>query len=76
MTTLVVRQTAAFRRDVRRLARQRVDLSMLESIVELLVAKKPLAPGHRDHPLSGDWKGFRDCHVRPDWVLIYRGRGQ
>ena len=69
---LSVFQTAAFRRDLRKLSRQGADLSKLGNIVELLVAKKILEPRHRDHPLSGDWKGFRDCHVQPDWVLIYR----
>jgi mRNA interferase YafQ len=33
------------------------------------------APKHRDHPLAEEWRGFRDCHVRPDWVLIYRIEG-
>ncbi len=75
MTTLAVRQTAAFRRDVRRLDRQGVDLFKLEKIVELLVMRKSPEPRHRDHRLSGDWKGFRDCHVQPDWVLIYRVEG-
>ena len=75
MTLLVVRQSAAFRRDIRRLARQGADVSKLEMIVELLVAKTPLEPRHRDHGLSGDWKGFRDCHVQSDWVLVYRVEG-
>ena len=72
---LVVRQTAAFRCDVRRLRRQGADLSKLERIVDFLVAKKPVEQKHQDHSLSGDWKGFRDCHVQPDWVLIYSVEG-
>jgi mRNA interferase YafQ len=40
-------------------------------VLGALVSDTPLAKQHRDHPLSGDWSGFRDCHVRPDLVLIY-----
>lgn len=75
MAMLAVRQATAFQRDVRRLGRRGADLSKLEKVVALLAAKKPLEPRHRDHPLSGDWKGFRDCHLEPDWVLIYRVEG-
>ena len=75
MAILAVRQATAFRRDVRRLGRRGADLAKLEKVVALLAAKKPLEPRHRDHPLSGDWKSFRDCHVEPDWVLIYRVEG-
>jgi mRNA interferase YafQ len=72
MAMLAVRQASAFRRDVRRLGRRGADLTKLESVVALLAAKTPLEPRHRDHPLSGDWKSFRDCHVEPDWILIYK----
>jgi mRNA interferase YafQ len=75
MAMLAVRQATAFRRDARRLGRRGADLTKLENVVALLAAKKPLEPRHRDHPLSGGWKGFRDCHVEPDWVLIYRVEG-
>jgi mRNA interferase YafQ len=44
----------------------------LSDLLNLLVSDAPLLPRHRDHALGGDWAGFRDCHVRPDVVLIYR----
>ena len=44
-------------------------------ILEVLAEDKPLDPRHRDHPLSGPWEGYRDCHLRPDLVLIYRKYG-
>ena len=75
MAMLAVRQAAAFRRDVRRLGRRGAGLARLENVVAQLAAKKPLEPRHRDHPLSGDWKSFRDCHVEPDWILIYKVEG-
>lgn len=41
-------------------------------VVKLLVTDKPLPKKHCDHPLSGEWKDHRDCHIKPDLVLIYR----
>ena len=45
---------------------------LLQAVVSLLVTDAPLPPRHRDHPLSGDWADHRDCHLKPDLVLIYR----
>ncbi|MDR2001182.1 MAG: type II toxin-antitoxin system YafQ family toxin [Zoogloeaceae bacterium] len=42
------------------------------SVIEALANDVPLEPRHRDHALSGDWTDYRDCHVKPDFVLIYR----
>ena len=45
----------------------------LEQVMQLLIVHRaPLPPEYLDHPLKGDWQDFRDCHVRGDWVLIYR----
>ncbi len=48
------------------------DLAKLHAIVEALSTRQPLPPKNRDHVLAGKWKGFRDCHIEPDWVLIYQ----
>ena len=69
---LAIRQSTRFRRDVKRLRRQNVDLSEFESIVSVLVAEEQLDQRYRDHALVGNWKGFRECHIQPDWLLIYR----
>lgn len=53
-------------------ARQGRNLSELDAVVALLANRIPLPERYRDHPLHGDREGFRDCHVRPDWVLVYR----
>lgn len=47
----------------------------LKVILQFLLNDLPLTQRHEDHPLTGQWKGFRDCHVRPDLILIYRARG-
>lgn len=69
---LTLRQATKFRRDVKRLKRQGVDLAQLQAVIVTLVAEKTLAERYRDHGLVGNWRGFRECHIQPDWLLIYR----
>jgi len=52
--------------------KQNKDLSKLRIVIEKLSSGKVLEPIYRDHPLSGDWKNHRDCHIEPDWILFYR----
>ena len=70
-----IRRTAAFKRDYRREKKGRfartLDLEV-RNIVADLAADRPLPQRHHDHALAGRWKDHRDCHVRPDLVLIYR----
>lgn len=69
-----IERTSQFKRDFKRetKGRHRTTLEVdLTAVVRMLVADTPLAARYRDHPLTGDWKGFRDCHVKPDLVLIY-----
>jgi mRNA interferase YafQ len=67
--------TTKFKQDVERQKRRGKDTDKLRAIIELLCHHRPLEPTHRDHGLTGDWKGWRDCHVEPDWVLIYKRDG-
>lgn len=69
---LTIRQSTRFRRDVKRLQRQGADLAQLETVILALVAQESLNERYRDHTLVGDWKGFRECHIQPDWLLLYR----
>jgi mRNA interferase YafQ len=69
---LELRTTTAFERDVRRVNKQGKDLDKLETIVDLLQAQKALPARCRTHPLRGAWVGHWDCHVEPDWILLYR----
>lgn len=69
---LKIRQSTRFRRDIRRLRKQGTDLSKLETAVTLLVAQRALEATYRDHALTGNWRGYRECHLQPDWLLIYR----
>lgn len=67
----VVRQTAAFRRDIKRARKRGKDLSKLYTIVETLAAGGALDKKQVPHPLTGNWKPCWDCHIEPDWLLIY-----
>jgi len=64
-------QTKQFARDVKRMRKRGKDLEKLKSIVLTLARSESLDPKHRDHPLIGEWKDCRDCHLEADWVLIY-----
>jgi mRNA interferase YafQ len=63
-----------FVKDWRRLERSgRYPMRELRQVMQLIIENHgPLPPEYLDHPLRGEWKDFRDCHVRGDWVLIYR----
>lgn len=70
-----LKQTAAFKRDFKREAKgpqRKFLLENFEALIQTLAKDQPLEERHRDHPLAGEWKDHRDCHVRPDLVLIYR----
>ncbi len=66
-----VSQTTHFSRDLKKMRKRGKDLAKLREVVRLLAAGKSLDPCHRDHALIGQWRPSRDCHIEPDWVLIY-----
>ena len=73
-----IEPTTAFRRDYKRVAaspRHRDIATVLPPLLELLVADRTLPARHRDHGLSGDWVDHRECHLKPDLLLIYRKSG-
>lgn len=70
-----IETTTAFRRDYKRVAatpRHRDIAIVLPPLLDLLVADEPLPVKHRDHALTGNWTDHRECHVKPDLLLIYR----
>jgi mRNA interferase YafQ len=73
-----IRRSTAFRRDFKRLLKdsRHHDLdAMMNELVSRLAADAPLPERLQDHKLAGPWTGYRDCHVKPDLVLIYRRIG-
>ena len=64
--------TNQYLKDLELMKRRNLPKSELDEVVKLLSEEKPLLPKHKDHPLKGNFWGYRECHVRPDWLLIYR----
>lgn len=64
-----------FRSDVRRTKKQGKDLSKLQALIESLQRQEPLPEKHKDHSLKGNWKDYREVHIEPDWLLVYRIEG-
>lgn len=72
---LEVRATSRFKKDLKKRSGQK-DLDKLGSIIDLLQAEKPLPEQNRDHGLTGKYRGHRECHISPDWLLIYKIHGR
>ena len=66
-----IRRTSQFKRDVEQMQRQGKDLGKLKKVLESLVKDEKLSQKYRDHVLVGQYKGTRECHIEPDWLLIY-----
>ena len=67
-----VRETTAFRKGLKRMLKRGADIDKIDAAVQILAQGETLPPKYRDHALTGDLVGFRDCHIEPDWLLIYR----
>lgn len=68
---LKVKYSGRFRRGLRLAVKRGLDISLLEEIVEKLRVRAVLDAKYKDHALSGKYKGYRECHIQPDWLLIY-----
>lgn len=69
---LTIKYHTMFKKDFKRIKKRGYDISRLEKIVELLANEVPLLEQFKDHNLSGNYNGFRECHIAPDWLLIYQ----
>jgi len=70
--TLTIVLSGLFRKDVKRLAKRRVDLERLRATLRLLANRQTLPPAMRDHTLIGNYRGYREFHIEPDWLPTYR----
>ena len=71
-TLYEVKQTSQFKRDYRLANKRGQDLSLLQGIIIELADGYELPEKNRDHALTGDWLGFRECHITPEWLLVYK----
>ena len=60
-----------FKKDLKLAAKRGYDLDLLDAVVTNLAERRPLAEKYRDHELTGNYSGFRECHIQPDWLLVY-----
>ena len=72
---LIPVRSSQFKRDVREAWARGKDLGKLRALLASLIEQEPLSARHRDHPLRGIWKGYPEAHIEPDWLVIYRVKG-
>lgn len=66
-----VRRTKKFRKELKKMLKRGADLDKFETVVNILASGEPLPPQYRDHALTGNLTGLRDCHIENDWLLLY-----
>ena len=64
-----------FKRDLKLAKKRGMNLALLSAVVDTLASQQPLDAKYRDHNLTGNYRGFRECHIEPDWLLVYRAWG-
>jgi len=64
-------RTKKFRKELKKMLKRGADLDKLETVVNILASGEPLPPQYRDHALTGNLTGLRDCHIENDWLLLY-----
>ena len=70
--TLRIIATSAYKKDYKKALKANRKMDLLDSVVWQLSEGKKLSESFRDHSLTGNWSGYRECHIKPDWLLIYR----
>ena len=61
-----------FKKDYKRAIKRNLNINLLDDIIRKLSYGENLDEANKDHPLTGNWSGFRECHIMPDWLLIYK----
>ena len=71
-TKYTVKTTSQFKKDFKRAMKRGLNIDLLETVIATLALGEPLPDKNKDHALTGNWIGHRECHILPDWLLIYR----
>ena len=66
-----LRTTSRFRKDYKLMQKRGLDMTRLDAVITMLASGETLDETYHDHPLSGDYSGHRECHIAPDWLLVY-----
>ena len=72
MTKYTVKFTSQFKKDYKLAIKRGLKIDLLDNVVRTLAAGEELPEKNKDHALAGNWLGHRECHILPDWLLIYR----
>jgi mRNA interferase YafQ len=72
MTKYTVKYTTQFKKDYKLAIKRGLKIELLETVISELASGEPLAAKYNDHALTGNWVGHRECHILPNWLLIYR----
>ncbi len=71
-TKYTVKVTTQFKKDYKLALKRHLNVELLEDVIAILAMGEALPKKYKDHDLSGDWVGHRECHIQPDWLLVYR----
>ena len=71
-TKLTVKPTTQFKKDFKLAMKRGLKIKLLEDVIAALAMGETLPEKNKDHALTGDWVGHRECHIQPDWLLVYR----
>lgn len=71
-TKYIVKPTTQFKKDYKLAIKRGRKIALLENVIASLAMGEPLPEKYKDHNLTGNWSGHRECHILPDWLLIYR----
>lgn len=69
---LTIKYETSFKKDFKRIVKRGYDVRLLQTVIEILADGQPLPSKYRDHNLSGAYTDYRECHITPDWLLIYQ----
>ena len=67
-----VQRTASFKKDFKKIQKRGLNTNLLKPVIAMLADGKELPEQYKDHALTGNWIGYRECHISPDWLLIYK----
>lgn len=73
---LTIKYETSFKKDYKRIIKRGYDPRLLETVITILAEERSLPRQYNDHPLTGNYAGHRECHITPDWLLIYKINGK
>jgi len=73
---LTIRYSVRFKKDYKTIKKRGYDIRLFEEVLNILLTEQPIPPKYLDHALKGNYKGYRELHITPDWLLIYKMEGR